>query len=122
MKRGQSVILWIIATLLVYNIFINNKIKTDFEKYENAIENVQDKIDSIAVLNKTLDDRISSLHTELVTIEKDILKVQSNIDILKRKTDEKTNAVDSFTILERKNFFTERYKKRLDSASQSTNR
>lgn len=122
MKRGQSVILWIIATLLVYNIFINNKIKTDFEKYENAIENVQDKIDSIAVLNKTLDDRISSLHTELVTIEKDILKVQSNIDILKRKTDEKTNAVDSFTILELKNFFTERYKKRLDSTSQSTNR
>ena len=122
MKRGQSVVIWILAALMVYNIFLNNKIQTNIQEYEDKIDNLQTKVDSVNTLNKELDMKINSLHTQIEIIDSDISNVQTNIKSIKRKTNEKTNSVDKFTFTELEQFFAKRYEKRLDSTSQSTSR
>ena len=122
MKRGQSVIIWILAALMVYNIFVNNKIRTNIQEYEDKIDNLQTKVDSVNTLNKELDMKINSLHTQMEIIDSDISNVQTNIKTIKRKTNEKVNSVDQFTYTELERFFSERYQKRLDSTAKSSNR
>jgi len=125
MKKGQSVVIWILAALIVYNIFLNNKIQTNIQEYEDKIDNLQTKVDSVNNLNKELDMKINSLHTQMEIIDSDISNVQTNINVIKRKTNEKINSVDQFTFLELEQFFTARYSDQirgLDSTAQSTNR
>jgi cell division protein FtsL len=62
MNKGQTYILWIVAALMVYNLFINNKIKTDINSYRSKISVLQQKIDSVNILNRELDNKINSLH------------------------------------------------------------
>lgn len=125
MKNGQSVIIWILAALMVYNIFLNNRIQTNIKEYEDKIDNLKTKIDSVNTLNKELDNKINSLHTKMEVIDLDISNVKSNISVIKRRTNEQVNSVDQFTFTELQQFFTARYSdqiRRLDSTSQSTNR
>ena len=125
MKRGESVLIWILAALMVYNVFLNNQIKTDIKKYEGKIDSLQTKVDSVSILNKELDNKINSLHTQMEIIDSDISNVKTNISVIKRKTNEKINSVDQFTFLELEQFFTARYSDQirgLDSTPQSTNR
>jgi len=125
MKRGESVLIWILAALMVYNVFLNNQIKTDIKKYEGKIDSLQTKVDSVSILNKELDNKINSLHTQMEIIDSDISNVKTNISVIKRKTNEKINSVDQFTFLELEQFFTARYSDQirgLDSTAQSTNR
>ena len=122
MKRGQSVIIWVLAALMVYNIFVNNKIRTNIQEYEDKIDNLQTKVDSVNTLNKELDMKINSLHTQIEIIDSDISNVQTNIRTIKFKTNEKVNSVDRFTFTELEQFFSERYERRLDSIAQGTNR
>lgn len=122
MNSKPSFIIWILAALIVYNIFINNKIKTNIEEYESKIENLQTKVDSVNILNKELDMKINSLHTQIEIIDSDISNVQNNISVIKTKTNEKINSVDQFTFTELEQFFTARYSQRLNSTSQGTNR
>ena len=109
MKNGQSVIIWILAALMVYNIFINNKIRTNIKEYEDKIDNLKTKIDSVNILNKELDNNINSLHTQMEVIDLDISNVKSNISVIKRRTNEQVNSVDQFTFTELQQFFTARY-------------
>ena len=120
MKKGQSVIIWILTALMVYNIFINNKIRTNIQEYEDKIENLQTKVDSVNTLNKELDMKINSLHTQMEIIDSDISNVQTNIRTIKNKTNEKVNSVDQYTFTELEQFFTARYSQRLDSISKGT--
>jgi peptidoglycan hydrolase CwlO-like protein len=115
MKTGQTTILWILAALMVYNVFINNKIKTNIQEYEDKIDNLQTKVDSVNTLNKELDDKIDGLHEQIDIIDTDISKVETNITNIKNKTNEKINSVDKFTFTELEQFFTARYSQRLDS-------
>ena len=125
MKKGQSVVIWILAALMVYNVFLNNKIQTNIQEYEDKIDNLQTKVDSVNTLNKELDMKINSLHTQMEIIDSDISNVQTNISKIKKQTDDKVDSVDKFTFVELEQFFTARYSdqiRRLDSTSQSTNR
>ena len=124
MKNGQSVIIWILAALMVYNVFINNKIRTNIKEYEDKIDNLKTKIDSVNTLNKELDNKINSLHTKMEIIDSDISNVKSNISVIKRRTNEQINSVDQFTFAELQQFFTARYSdqiRRLDSTASGTN-
>jgi len=122
MKKGTTIILWILAALIVYDIFINNKIKTDIEMYENKIEMLQTKIDSVNVLNKKIDNKIDYLYSQIEVIDKDIIKVQSNIKDIKTTTNEKINSVNQYNFSELEQFFTKRYSKRLNSTFKNSNR
>jgi len=110
MNRGQTLIIWIVAALMVYNIFINNKIKTDIRGYKDKINNIQNKIDSVSILNKQLDFKIGELHTQLDVIDVDILSVESNLAKIQREARKKDKIVSTFTANELQKFFIERYR------------
>lgn len=122
MDKKHTFIVWIIVVLLVYNIFVSSNIRTDVKYYENKISNIQTKIDSVNKLNKALDIKLDSLNTQLKVLDSSIVNVQFNIETIKQNTDEKINSVDNFTFTELEHFFSDRYKTRLNSTSQGTNR
>lgn len=114
MKYTNLLILICIA--FVGFTFLNMKeLKTDIKGYNEKIDNLTKEIDSVQQLNKQLDDRIASLHSELELIDSDIDRVQNGITNIRKNTNEKVNNVDSFTFDELIKFFTDRYGERLGS-------
>ena len=122
MEKKINIIILIIAILLVYNIFVDNKIKTDIESYESKIEALQHKIDSVNLLNKRIDTKIDYIYSQIEVIDEDILKVQSNIKDIKNSTNEQVDSINNYNFSELEQFFTERYSKRLNNTSEDSNR
>jgi peptidoglycan hydrolase CwlO-like protein len=107
-------------TFLAFTLFNVKGIKTDIDGFNEKIENIGKEIDSIQGLNKELDARIQSLHTELELIDGDIDRVQNNIYTIRRNTDEKANSVDNLTLSELQEFFTKRYDSIIKRTSSET--
>lgn len=122
MEKKINLIVWVIAILLIYNTFVNNKIKTDIESYESKIKALQHKIDSVDLLNKKIDTKIDYIYSQIEVIDEDILKVQSNIKDIKILTNEQVESINNYNFSELEQFFTERYSKGLDSTPEDSNR
>jgi peptidoglycan hydrolase CwlO-like protein len=120
MKKEQSVIIWILAALMVYNLFLNTKIRTNIQEYEDKIDNLQTKVDSVNLVNRQIDGKINSLHSQIEVIDSDISNVQASIKKIKQKTNEKVNSVDQFSFTDLEQFFSVRYQNRLDSIPTGT--
>ena len=119
MKYTNSLILVCMAFLGF--MFLNmRELKTDIEGYNQKIDNLTKEIDSVQQLNKELDDRIASLHSELELIDSDIDRVQNGITNIRKDTDEKVSNVDILTFNELVKFFTDRYGERLGSETSSS--
>ena len=110
----QDILLIIIALLCLYNIFNTNSIKTDVKGYEDKIESLQVKVDSASVINKMLDNKMDSVNTHVTEITNEINHIDNNISVIKQKTNEKINIVDTYTASELEQFFTDRYNKSKD--------
>jgi peptidoglycan hydrolase CwlO-like protein len=120
MKKEQSVIIWILAALMVYNLFLNTKIRTNIQEYEDKIDNLQTKVDAVNLVNRQIDGKINSLHSQIEVIDSDISNVQASIKKIKQKTNEKVNSVDQFSFTDLEQFFSVRYQNRLDSIPTGT--
>ena len=108
MKYTNALIL-ICMAFIAFTFLNMRELKTDIEGYNQKIDNLTKEIDSVQQLNKELDDRIASLHSELELIDSDIDRVQNGITNIRKNTDEKVNNVDRFTFDELIKFFTDRY-------------
>jgi peptidoglycan hydrolase CwlO-like protein len=117
MNTNTKIYLILIAILVFmgYNLVMMRTIQTDVAAFDAKIDLIQNDIDSIALLNKELDSKIESLHSEMELIDANIGKVHGNIATIKNQTNEKVNNVDVFTFDELVKFFSNRYKGRLDS-------
>jgi hypothetical protein len=109
-NRIIMVFLIIIGIAVIYNAFTSIKIKTDVEKYENKIDSIQSKVDSVTLVNKVLDDKLSHVDESVATITNEIHHVDNNITVIKEKTNEKVISVDTFTNPQLTGFFSDRYK------------
>lgn len=109
MDKKIYILLLIVAGLMVFNLYTMNQVKTDIDSYNEKIDIIGKEIDSVQELNKELDDRISSLHSEIELIDGDISRVQNNITTIRKNTDDKINSVDAFTFSELQKFFANRY-------------
>jgi chromosome segregation ATPase len=118
--RYTNLLIIICMTFLAFTLFNVKGIKTDIDGFNEKIENIGKEIDSIQGLNKELDARIQSLHTELELIDGDIDRVQNNIYTIRRNTDEKANSVDNLTLSELQEFFTKRYDSIIKRTSSET--
>ena len=117
MKYTNALIL-VCMGFLAFTFLNMQELKTDIEAYNEKIDNLGKEIDSVQQLNKELDDRIQSLHSEIELIDSDIDRVQNGITNIKKQTDEKVSRVDSLTLSELQEFFTKRY----DSIFEATYR
>ena len=118
--RYTNLLIIICMTFLAFTLFNVRGLKTDIEGFNERIDNIGAEIDSIQGLNKELDLRIQSLHSELELIDTDIDRVQNNIYTIRRNTDEKKNSVDNLTISELQEFFTKRYDSILGRTNSET--
>jgi len=105
----QDIVLIIIALLCLYNIFNTNSIRTDVKGYEDKIEALQTKVDSAQAVNEKIDVKIDSVKDNVINITKEIHHIDNNISILKQQTDEKVNAISTYSASELEQFFTDRY-------------
>jgi predicted nucleic acid-binding Zn-ribbon protein len=110
MKNNKFYILvFVVIGLLLYNLYTMKQVKTDINSYNEKIDIIGKEIDSVQGLNKELDNKILSLHSEIKLIDGDITRVQNNITTIRENTDEKINSVDAFTFSELQKFFANRY-------------
>lgn len=107
----QNILLGIIIVLAVYNIFNTNGIKTDVEGYKDKIEAIQTNIDSSKVVDAKIATKIDSVKENVVSITKEIHKIDNTITIIKNKTNEKVDNIDKLSNVELELFFTNRYNK-----------
>lgn len=119
MKYTNSLIL-ICMAFVGFTFLHMRDLKTDIEGYNQKIDNLSKEIDSVQQLNKELDERIASLHSELELIDSDIDRVQNGITNIRKDTNEKVNNVDNFTFDELIKFFTDRYSKGLGGEVRSS--
>ena len=118
--RYTNLLIIICMMFLAFTLFNVRGIKTDIDGFNEKIENIGKEIDSIQGLNKELDARIQSLHTELELIDGDIDRVQNNIYTIRRNTDEQKNSVDNLTLSELQKFFADRYDSIIKRTSSET--
>jgi peptidoglycan hydrolase CwlO-like protein len=116
----KNIILVVLIILVGYNIFTNNSIRTDVEAYNRKIDSLQNEIDSVETANKVIDTHIDKVDTEITQVEERVTTINKNINILKNETNEKVNAVNTYTPSELMWFFTNRYEIGLDSTIKST--
>jgi peptidoglycan hydrolase CwlO-like protein len=120
MKYIKNIILVVLIVLVGYNIFTNNSIRTDVEAYNKKIDSLQNEIDSVENANVVLDGHIEKVDSEITHVETKVTKIQENITEIKIQTNEKVNAVNSYTPSELVWFFTNRYEIGLDSTIKDT--
>ncbi len=116
----KNIILVVLIILVGYNIFTNNSIRTDVEAYNRKIDTLQNEIDSVETANKVIDTHIDRVDTEINEVDERVTTINKNINILKTETNEKVNAVNTYTANDLIWFFTNRYENGLDSTSNST--
>lgn len=118
-KTNYTNILLILVLLVVgFSIYTSMNIRTDVDGYNKKIESLQKGIDSVMILNKQLDDNISSLKSEIKIIDSTIGTVENNVNIIKRNTYEQISNVDDFTFSDLQQFFTDRYNSQTETANR----
>lgn len=109
-----SVILLCITTLCIFWI-INKKEDIDVQSYLDKIDMLEKKVDSLHSKNTILDKQADSLEIQIVEFDKKIRNLNYSINVIKKETDEKLNAVNNLTDDELERYFSERYRQYKDS-------
>ena len=104
-----NIILVVIGGLIVYSIIFTASIGVDVKSFYERIDSLQTKIDSAYMVNRVLDEKIAKVDSNIQTINNQISIVDNNINIIKSNTNEMVNDVDTFTVSQLEQFFTDRY-------------
>jgi len=105
----KTILLFVIAALVGYSIFITGNIKTDVKTYYNKIDSLQVSIDSAMVVNSKIDEKLLKLDSDINNVTNEILAVDQRINDIKIQTNGKVINVDKYTHTELKKFFSKRY-------------
>ena len=112
----RTYLLWAILGIFVgYMIFGRNQIKVDIKKYEAQIEALNIVIDSARTKNKELEKEVANFQLVISEANSKISNLNDKIFIIKKQTDEKISAINSFNNDELYQFFADRYRQYLDS-------
>ena len=85
------------------------------EEYNAKIEALEQKVDSLHAKNTLLDKQADSLELEITAYDKKIRNLNYSINVIKRQTNEKLQAVDSFGDDDLERFFAKRYNQLQDT-------
>lgn len=105
-----NILLVLIACLAAYSIFQGSKIRTDVAGYNAKIDSIQNEIDSVQLVNEKLTEQIVTIDKEIDKVDGNINNVTKNITIIKNQTHEKIDSVNNYNFSDLEKFFTERYK------------
>ncbi len=119
MNRINTIIICITALVIFYILKQENKPDVDISQYETQINLLQIQLnelqevnDSLVVLEKELEEKISSYDIA-------IKNLKGQINVIKRETKAKLDSVDRFGDDELERFFAERYRQLHDSIKKA---
>jgi peptidoglycan hydrolase CwlO-like protein len=107
----------VLITIIIW--FLLDKDEVYVDQYQDQINALNSKIDSLHTINDDLVFKIDTLNNKIVTLDNEINKQDKQIFTLKKKTNEKIKRVDLFNDDELERFFTERYRYYIDSAEKT---
>jgi len=107
----------ILGGFLSYVIFSKGDINVDIEAYQTQINLLQQKVDSIQTLNIALANEADSLEVQIASYDSKIDNLNTQINVIKKETKIKLDAVDLFGDDELEKFFAERYRQYSDSTN-----
>ena len=105
----------ILGGFVAYMIWNNPSIDVDIQSYKTQINILQQRIDSMQYQNTYLKTEADSLTFRLEEYDEKIKKLNSRIYVIKRETEKKLMAIDTFGSSELQKFFAERYNQSKDS-------
>lgn len=109
MSTEQRILIYALIILMGYSLFNTNGISTDVKKYKNEILGIEQKIDSVNILNKQLDSKITGLHSQLELIDLDITNVEANLISIQKQTKKQQEVIETYSTNELQQFFIDRY-------------
>ena len=117
-ERFLYIAIVFLGVYYLINIYSSNEDKY-INEYNNKIEALESKINSLHNINEELTLEIDTLNFQINKLDQEISKQDIKIVTLKRQTNEKVNNVDSFGDDELEQFFAERYRQYLDSTKKT---
>jgi peptidoglycan hydrolase CwlO-like protein len=117
-ERFLYIAIVFLGVYYLINMYSSNEDKY-INEYNNKIEALESKINSLHSINEELTLEIDTLNFQINKLDQEISKQDIKIVTLKRQTNEKVNNVDSFGDDELEQFFAERYRQYLDSTKKT---
>lgn len=102
------------------SIGFNLSKNTEIETYQDELELLESKVDSLHFANDQLESDIFAYRTAIDSYEKEISKIRKNIEEIRLEANEKINTVSELTLPELEEFFTKRYPSATSSTSGKT--
>ena len=108
MNRINTILICLTAVAIFY-ILKQKQEGIDLSPYLSKIEALEQKVDSLHSQNVTLQKEADSLETKMGEYDKRIKNLNYTINVIKRETKEKLDAIDEFGNDELERFFAKRY-------------
>lgn len=110
-----NVIIICFTTLVIFYILKMEKNEVDISPYLNKIEALEKKVDSLHTENTSLQFEADSLELRMSEYDSRIKNLNYTINVIKKETQTRLDAIDSFGDDELERFFAERYRQYKDS-------
>ena len=122
-KNLQGYLLFAILGMFVaWMIFGQEPITVDVKGYETKISDLEKIVDSTYTLNTELTTKLNQMTITLQKSDAKIKQLNGRIWTIKKETDEKLNAINSYTDDELTSFFTDRYRYLKDSIAKGNSK
>lgn len=110
-----SVLMLCITTLAIFFILRQDNVKVDVDAYEAQIRALEMKVDSLHSQNDSLLKEADSLELKITEFDSRIKNLNYSINVIKRETKQKLEAVDNLDDDELERFFSSRYRQYKDT-------
>ena len=117
--KKEYILIGILSAVLFYTL-ITGQDTLDLSPYQNRIERLERKVDSLHRENDTLIKEVVDLENALAKYDQEIVVLENQIIKITDETDEKLRNVDFLTSPELEEFFSERYNSETSSTSGQT--
>lgn len=78
--------------------------------YEKYIESINTKVEELSRRNTVLLMSIDSVNTAITKVDSELTAINTNITQIKQNSENEINTVNSFSVTDLQQFFTDRYK------------
>lgn len=112
----------ILGGFVAWMVFGQEPIKVDVKGYETKISNLEKVVDSTYSLNSELSQKIAKMTLTLEVSNAKIKQLNGRIWTIKKETDEKLNAINTYSDDELLSFFTDRYRYLKDSIAKGNSK
>lgn len=110
-----SVLMLCLTTLAIFFILRQDNVKVDVDAYEAQIKALEQKVDSLHAQNDSLIKEADSLEIRIDEYDVKIRNLNYSINVIKKETKQKLEAVDNLNDDELERFFSNRYRQYKDS-------